>query len=128
MLGQAMRVATWADCIFLATVDRAGRPSFTHVEKCRRKDENHVSILSWMDTTLLSDRARTSSTAVLIWDTHREQGFQLIGRAVHTDQAAILDGYTSIEDQQKFVQAEREIAIEVDGVIPLRVGVSRELM
>lgn len=123
-LNRAMHLATWADCVFLVTVDPTGRPAFTHVEKCKRDGENRVSTYIWMDTSLLPDGLESCHAALLIWQSRRKEGFEISGRAVEEEQTAVLDGYTLDESRPHLAQMQKEIAMEVDGVRPLRIGVA----
>lgn len=117
-LNDATELAGRSDCIFLATVDKNGLPSLTPVEHCRPANEDRVFVNAWMQNPPLATGA--GNIALLIWDTQQERGFQLTGRAVHTDEAAVLDGYAQVESREQFAQVEREILIEIDSVTALR--------
>jgi len=77
-----------------------------------------------MDTSLLPDGLESCHAALLIWQSRRKEGFEISGRAVEEEQTAVLDGYTLDESRPHLAQMQKEIAMEVDGVRPLRIGVA----
>jgi hypothetical protein len=114
-LEQAIRLAEQAGCVLAATVDETGTPRLTPVEELAAVGGSRVAIRAWIEASPLPGQAHGSRMALLIW--HPDgQAFQLLGRAIRSQEAAVLDGLADIEQQTHFPQTERLILMQVDSV------------
>ena len=113
-LERAMRLAPRARHALLATVDETGTPHLTRVEECQRAGKDRVAVRAWIDVSGLAGPG-AGRLALLLWD-EDGHGYQLTGRVVRLEEAAVLDGLAEIEQQVHFPQVERILLVQVDSV------------
>lgn len=121
-LEQALRWADRTRHMLLATVDETGTPRLTPVEECRPAGEDRVAVRAWIDVAALQSLGAGSRLTLLLWE-EQGHGYQLTGQLVRSQEAAVLDGLTEIEQQVHFPQVERYLLVQVDSVEEFRLAV-----
>jgi predicted pyridoxine 5'-phosphate oxidase superfamily flavin-nucleotide-binding protein len=121
-LARAMNSARKARYVLLATVDEAGAPRLTPVQECRPAGTGRVAVRAWLDVPGLEGPGQ-GRLALAFWE-EQGHGYQLTGRLVRLQEAAVLDGLAEIEQQVHFPQIERTILIQVDSVEEFHFGIT----
>jgi predicted pyridoxine 5'-phosphate oxidase superfamily flavin-nucleotide-binding protein len=121
-LARAMNSARKARYVLLATVDEAGAPRLTPVQEGRPAGTGRVAVRAWLDVPGLEGPGQ-GRLALAFWE-EQGHGYQLTGRLVRLQEAAVLDGLAEIEQQVHFPQIERTILIQVDSVEEFHFGIT----
>ncbi len=120
-LSKAVALAKKANYIFLATADEVGVP---HVAAAGEISvvpiKGHVAVDAWFCPGTVANLQTNRHTAIVIWDSQKDKGYQLLGETEQVEEIAMMDGYTSGMEERPIPQVKRRLLVRVDKIIGFR--------
>jgi uncharacterized protein len=120
-LSKAVALAKKANYVFLATADETGLP---HVAAAGEISvvpiKEHVTVDAWFCPGTVANLQMNRHTAIVIWDSQRDKGFQLLGETEQVEEIAMMDGYAPGMENRPIPQVKRRLLVRVDKIIGFR--------
>lgn len=104
--------------MFITTADRHGEPHVGVAGKINLEGKGCISVNSWFCPGTLDNLNENPHISVVVWESEKDIGYQLIGVSQRIEDVAMLNGFSSDMEKEKSIpQVERRIIIEVKKVI-----------
>ncbi len=120
-LSKVVALAKKADYIFLATADEAGLP---HVAAAGEISvipiKGHVAVDAWFCPGTVANLQTNRHTAIVIWDSQGDKGYQLLGETEQVEETAMMDGYAPGMEKKPIPQVKRRLLVRVDKITGFR--------
>ncbi|HUH66602.1 MAG TPA: pyridoxamine 5'-phosphate oxidase family protein [Syntrophales bacterium] len=122
LLQEAVLLAGKTGHVVIATVNGEGIPHIAASKKLSLDSKNKVVLTEWFcPGTMENLTGRNSRLAIAVWDSRKDTGYQLIGRAMKEEDLAYLDGYASdLEKKHDVPQIQRKITVEVEKILDFK--------
>jgi hypothetical protein len=122
LLKKAIALAKNVGHVFIVTADATGLPHVAAAGKISlAPDEGRVAVEAWFCPATVANLQTNQQTALVIWDPHMDNGYQLLGETEKMEDTAIMDGYApGLEHKSTLPQVERRLLIRVDKTIGFR--------
>lgn len=109
--------------LFVATSSRDGRPHLGTARTIERLAGDTVGISGWYCPGTENNLRDNRRAAVVVWDTGRDRGYQLLGSVEAVEETAVLDGYTPLEEQAPpLPQVEKRIRMRVESALDFTIA------
>lgn len=117
-LNKALEMAVKMRHIFVATADKIGQPHIAAAGSLTLTASGAVGVSSWFCPETVSNVGENKYISLVVWDSNKDIGFQLVGRVEDIQDLGILDGITpQIEMKKLFPQVKRQLLVRVEKVI-----------
>ena len=118
MLSNAIELAAQSGSVFVSTVNSAGLPHLAVAGQMICGTEGHVKVSEWFCPGTVDNLQYNKRISLVVWDSHGDAGFQLLGQVQAVDEVGVLDGYApELESSVPIPQVRRELLVRVDKVI-----------
>ena len=110
--------------IVVATSDKSGNPHLAAAKGLLLLGEDRIAFENWFCFQTLRNISENPRISISLMEPGSERGFQLIGTVEKSVPTAMMDGFTS-EDENKrapFPQTEYQLQITVEKVFELSTG------
>lgn len=124
-LQEAIALAGETGRVFVGTADGSGLPHIAAAGEMGMIDGSGstVSVSSWFCPGTIANLQANPWVSLVVWNQEQDVGYQLIGRAVKTEDIAMMDGYVGDrEEKTPLPQEERRIIVEVEKILHFSVG------
>jgi len=112
ILEQAMALAEHVRHLFVATVNAKGIPHLATAERIVLEGDDLVGVTAWFCPKTAENVDANANISVVIWDSERDVGFQLVGEVTQVRDLAMLNGYMP-EETEPIPQIERKLVVKV---------------
>jgi len=103
---------------FVVTADGDGVPHMASARRLEPAGDHRISLSEWFCPGTLSNLQVNPHISVVVWDSGKDEGFQMIGDSEGISERSMLDGFTGGPAEVSHVpQVEREILVRVERVI-----------
>lgn len=102
---------------FVASANSAGCPHLAAGRELRVPDSGHLVFEAWFCYTTLDNLAENPAVAIAVADPLSGNGYQFIGRVVHREAGAMLDGYAPDQEVQGMPQVESRLSVAVERIM-----------
>jgi len=121
MLKKIVGLANQKGFVFIATANKNGLPHITAAGKLGLADEGRLSVKEWFCPGTIENLNENPQLAIVVWDSLKDTGFQLLGASEGIEDIAYLNGYVSELDIKGPVpEVEREITIKVNTILEFK--------
>jgi len=120
LLKEAVLLAGHTGYVFIATVNGEGIPHLAASKKLSFDSDNNVVLTEWFcPGTMENLTGGNSHLAIAVWDSRKDKGYQLIGKAKKEEDLAYLDGY-DLKRKDDVPQIQRKIIVEVEKILDFK--------
>ena len=81
--------------IFVATADGAGLPHLAAAAKVSSLEERRVAVAAWFCPGTMANLQENKRVSLVIWDSQKDLGYQLLGEIERVEELAMMNGYIS---------------------------------
>ena len=121
VLEMAVALAQKLQHIFVATADEAGLPHIAAAAKLSSLGEGRVAVAAWFCPGTMANLQENKRVSLVIWDSQKDLGYQLLGETEGVEELAMLDGYAPGEEKEPSPpQVERKLIVRVERIIDFR--------
>lgn len=122
-IAKAVELCRKVGHLFVATASREGQPHVGTARTIERLGDDTVGISGWYCPGTENNLRDNRRAAVVVWDTGRDRGYQLLGTVEAVEEKAFLDGYTALEEQAPPIpQVEKRIRMRVESVVDFTIA------
>jgi len=108
---------------FIATADQKGLPHVTAAGGLALQPDRPLSVTSWFCPWTIANLRTNRRISLVVWDTHENKGFQVLGELEGIKDLGMLDGYIpGMDEQQPRPQVEREFLVRAEKVLEFKHG------
>jgi hypothetical protein len=119
-INHALEIAGRA-LLFVATSDEKGVPHIAAAKSISKPEEGRIAVTDWFCPETVVNAAGGRPVSIVIWDSVRDEGHQIVGRIAAVEELAIMNGYLPGEDEKNSLpQQERRLIIDVEKVMAFR--------
>jgi hypothetical protein len=112
---------------FLVTADAAGAPHVAVADRLGLGPANELAVAEWCCPTTLKNLEQNPRVAVIVWDPEYDEGYQVAGRVVRSEEVALQDGEApELESGEDFPQTKRQLHVAVEQVLTFVKGRHRD--
>lgn len=115
-LSEAVELAVNVRHLFVATADENGIPHLATAERLVLEDVDQVTVTAWFCPKTAENVDENENVSLVVWDSDRDVGFQLVGTVVKMLDLAMLNGFLP-EEQDAGPQIERKLVIKIHHVL-----------
>lgn len=116
ILAGSVKLAESVRHLFVATVNEQGTPHLATAERITLEGRDRVAVTAWFCPQTAVNVQTNPAISVVVWDSDRDLGFQLIGEVERVVDLAMLDGFIPGETAVS-PQIERKLVIRVDHIL-----------
>jgi len=117
-LEQAVALAQKLRHVFVATTDGKGLPHMAAAGNLALTPDGRVAVAAWFCPMTVANLQKNRRVSLVIWDSHSDRGFQLLGQAEKVEEIAMMNGHApGAEPQHALPQVERRLRVRVDKII-----------
>ena len=114
----AMDLANQVRHFLVATADVHGHPHIASVGSLTPASPTDIVLSEWFCPGTVANIQQNPYIAVVIWDSDRDIGYQLIGTVTSIQDLAVLNGYVPGEEEAPpLPQAEEALRVHVDRIL-----------
>lgn len=116
ILAQAVKLAETVGHLLVATVNEQGIPHLATAERIALEDRDQVAVTAWFCPQTASNVQTNPAISVVVWESGRDSGFQLIGAVEKVVDLAMQNGYIPGE-KVVYPQIERKLIVKVRQIL-----------
>jgi len=118
-LENAVALAQKIGHVFAATANDDGLPHVAAAVKMTLiSNEGDIAVEAWYCPTTLINLKQNPLISLIIWDSHADKGYQLLGEMVKVEDVAMMNGYDpKLDVKSTLPQVERRLVIRVKDVL-----------
>jgi hypothetical protein len=106
--------------IFVSTADARGTPHLASGGELACLPEDRVTVSYWLCPQTVANLGENPRCSVVVWDGERDEGYQLVGRAVSVREVEVLGGGAPAAEEPSIPQVKYAVTIEVQKVLEFR--------
>jgi hypothetical protein len=104
--------------VMVATADPGGLPHVAASSSIVMEDDGRIGVSEWFCPGTLSNLQDNPKIAIVVWDSGKDEGYQLFGTSEGVVDMAFMDGLAPGTDAQRVLpQVERKILVRVDRIV-----------
>lgn len=118
-LENAVALAQKIGHVFAATANDDGLPHVAVAVKMTLiSNDGDIEVEAWYCPTTLINLKQNPLISLIIWDSHADKGYQLLGEMVKVEDVAMMNGYDpKLDVKSTLPQVERRLVIRVKDVL-----------
>ncbi|MGZ3579089.1 MAG: pyridoxamine 5'-phosphate oxidase family protein [Syntrophales bacterium] len=122
LLKKAVLLADKTKHVFIASVNGEGIPHIAASKRLSLDAKNNVVLTEWFcPGTMENLMGKNDHLSIAVWDSRKDTGYQLIGRARSEEDMAYLDGYASdLRKKEDVPQIQRKITVQVEKILDFK--------
>jgi uncharacterized protein len=118
MLDEVLALAGRVPYVLVATADRAGVPHLASSADLAAAPNGRLALTEWFCPITLENVHANPHVTVVVWDTQRDVGYQLLGVVETIKDRSLLNGYGPDAEAELHVpQVERELVVRIEQVL-----------
>ena len=105
--------------VFAATANDDGLPHVAAAVKMTlASNDGDIAVEAWYCPTTLINLKQNPLISLIIWDSHADKGYQLLGETIKVEDMAMMNGYDPKSDiKSTLPQVERRLIVRVKDVL-----------
>jgi predicted pyridoxine 5'-phosphate oxidase superfamily flavin-nucleotide-binding protein len=115
-LGKAVELAGTVKYIFVATANEKGSPHLATAERITMEEGDLVLVTAWFCPQTASNVLINPAISLIVWDSGKDLGFQLVGEVEKVVEVTIQDGFIPGETVV-YPQIERKLVVRVQNIL-----------
>jgi hypothetical protein len=120
-LGRVLTLAEAVPHIFIASTDGSGLPHLASAEALTLAPQGRVVLTELFCPTTVANIQLNPRVALVVWDSAKDIGYQLLGEVEKIKDRAMLNGYApETDDRLPMPQVERDLIVRVDQILDFR--------
>jgi hypothetical protein len=122
LLKEAVLLAEKTKHVFIASVNGDGIPHIAASKRLSLDVKNNVVLTEWFcPETMENLMGKNNNLAIVVWDTKKDVGYQLIGKAKKEEDLAYLDGYAPDPGKRDVVpQIQRKVTVQIEKILDFK--------
>jgi uncharacterized protein len=118
LLKKAVELAEKLGYVFVATADAAGFPHVAAAAKLSFALDGKIAVSAWFCPSTMANINENPRLSIVVWDSEKDKGYQLIGESEKVLDVAIMDGFSAaLEDRPPIPQIESRLTVRVDKIL-----------
>jgi len=104
--------------VFVATADSTGLPHIGITGEIAQDSAKKLTVSAWFCPGTLKNLEQNRLVSLVIWDSEKDDGYQLLGKVESMEEQAIMNGHASeLEARKPVPQVKWMLVVNVDKVI-----------
>lgn len=116
ILAKSVKLAEKVQHLLVATVNAQGIPHLATAERMTLEDRDLVAVTAWFCPQTASNVQSNPAISVVVWESIKDHGFQLVGEVEKVVDLAMQNGYIPGE-KVVYPQIERKLMIRVRHIL-----------
>jgi hypothetical protein len=120
-LTEAEQLAARVGHVYVATADLKGWPHVAAARSLVHAPEERVTVTEWFCPVTMANLQANPHLSLVVWDSTKDVGYQLIGDLEEIRSLGMLDGYVpEIEAKSPIPQEERQLLVHITRIVEFK--------
>lgn len=113
-------LAQTAENILVATAGPESQPHIAFARKIEFLSGGRVTVTEWFCPGTIQNLVSNPRVTIVLWNSRKDAGFQLMGEMRKVEEVAVLDGYGAEEAEQQQPQVERQFVVMIKRIMDFK--------